>query len=138
MAERQVLVVEDNPDDEFLAVRALRRLGFHNVMVVRDGEEALSCLVGEGSLRGGAGFPPWLVLLDLKLPKVDGISVLQSVRANPRTSGVPVIVVSSSQEERDVLRCNELGILCYITKPVESGKIAAVLRGAGLLAGEPA
>lgn len=138
MTERQVLVIEDNPDDEFLALRALRRLGFHNVMVLRDGEEALSCLGGIGSPQeGGSGTPPWFILLDLKLPKVDGIDVLQSVRENPRTRAVPVIVISSSQEERDVRRCREIGILSYLVKPVESEKVAAVLRSVGLMAGEP-
>ena len=136
--ERRILVVEDNSDDEFLALRALRRLGLHNVLVVRDGEEALSCLVCAGLSSGEAVEPPWLVLLDLKLPKVDGMDVLQAVREQPSTKALPVIVISSSQEERDVRRCRELGVLSYITKPVESEKIADALRCAGLMTGDPA
>lgn len=129
-----ILLVEDNPDDEFLALRALRRQGMNNVVVARDGEEALAYLFGTGSpgSRGG-GLEPAFILLDLKLPKINGIEVLRALRNDQRTERTPVIVISSSREECDLSRCRDLGVLSYLTKPVVGSEIVDILEKARLL-----
>lgn len=121
-----ILMVEDNPDDEFLALRALRRHGMNNVVIAHDGEEALTCLLGSHE-KGTAPLEPALILLDLKLPKIDGIDVLRTLRDDKRTGHIPVIVISSSREECDLSRCRDLGVLGYLTKPVDGGEIVDLL-----------
>ncbi len=134
MDKKLILLVEDNPDDEFLALRALRRQGMDNVVVARDGEEALAYLFGTGSPgNGGAPLEPAFILLDLKLPKINGIEVLRVLRNDERTGRIPVIVISSSREECDLSRCHELGVLSYLTKPVDGGEIVDILEQAQLL-----
>ena len=109
-----VMLVEDNLDDERLVVRAFRKAGIDEFIVARTGEEALT------SLENQAGRPyPSLVLLDLKLPKVNGLEVLRSMRATEETKLVPVGVFTSSDEEGDILQCYELGANSYIRKPVD-------------------
>lgn len=130
----QVLLVEDNPDDEFLALRALRRQGLENVVVAHDGEEALGYLLGVGCPAGEvATIVPAVILLDLKLPKINGIEVLRALRNDKRTESVPVIVLSSSREECDLKCCRELGTLAYLTKPVDGKELVGVLEQARLL-----
>lgn len=129
MEAGQILLVEDNPDDEFLELRALRRQGLEEVVVARDGEQAISLVLDDGAPA------PWLVLLDLKLPKIDGIEVLRAIRNDARTRDIPVIVISSSCEGEEVQRCRELGVTHYFTKPLDGEKLAGVLREAGLLVG---
>lgn len=108
------MLVEDNLDDERLVVRAFRKAGIDEFIVARTGEEALT------SLENQAGHPyPSLVLLDLKLPKVNGLEVLRSMRANEETRLVPVVVFTSSDEEGDILQSYELGANSYIRKPVD-------------------
>jgi two-component system response regulator len=110
-----ILLVEDNPDDEGLALRALKKSGVRNpVIVARDGEEAVQKLPGFTN-----GSTPVLILLDLKLPKLSGIEVLERIRANPNTQLVPVVVLTSSDETVDVLGCYSRGANAYVRKPVD-------------------
>lgn len=138
METMDILLVEDNPDDEFLALRALRRQGMDKVVVARDGQEALTYLLGSGCPeRGGGLLVPAFILLDLKLPKINGIEVLRALRADGRTRGIPVIVISSSREESDLRCCRELDVLCCLTKPVDGKEIVGILDRAGLLGAPP-
>jgi two-component system response regulator len=118
MPERKILLVEDNPDDEELTLRALKKNKLGNeVVVARDGAEALDILFGEGGMA--TDDPPALILLDLKLPKVDGHEVLRRLRADERTHLVPVVILTSSAEERDLLEGYSGGANSYIRKPVD-------------------
>ncbi len=116
-----ILLVEDNPDHEVLALRALTRNGIANeVVVARDGAEALDYLFGTGAYAGrDTATRPQVVLLDLKLPKVDGLEVLRRMRADERTRFLPVVILTSSDEEQDMLQGYQLGANSYIRKPVE-------------------
>jgi two-component system response regulator len=120
-----ILVVDDNPQDLELTLRALRKAGIdQRLLVARDGAEVLA-LVLEGSCR------PHLILLDLKLPKYDGIEVLQRLKANPRTAMIPIVVLTSSKEKRDIIDGYRLGVNSYIVKPVEYERFAAAVREIG-------
>lgn len=121
MMQKTVMLVEDNPDDEALTLRALGKLELvDEIVVARDGQEALDYLFGEGSYSGrDTSELPWLILLDLKLPKVNGLQVLECLRAEPRTRYVPVVVLSSSDEAQDILRSYDLGANSYVRKPVD-------------------
>lgn len=122
MTEKAVLLlVEDNPDDEALAVRALKKNHVLNeVIVVRDGVEALDYLYGTGKYEGrDVAKQPEVVLLDLKLPKVDGLEVLRRIRSDERTKYLPVVVLTSSSEEKDLVESYKLGANSYIRKPVD-------------------
>lgn len=113
--ETTILLVEDNPDDEALALRALHKNNLANgVHISRDGEEALDYLFGDDQRA-----LPQVVLLDLKLPKVDGLEVLRRIRENPRTRLLPVVILTSSREERDLVEGYSLGANSYIQKPVD-------------------
>src|SRR5437868_12295350 len=119
MDEKVILLVEDNPDDEALTLRALRKNNIGNeVVVARDGVEALDYLLGTGAYAGrDAGDLPQVTLLDLKLPKIDGLEVLRRVRADPRTRMLPVVILTSSKEEQDLVTGYSLGANSYIRKP---------------------
>lgn len=121
MKNKQILLVEDNPDDETLTVRALRKSNVANdIVVVRDGVEAVNYLFCEGPFAGSAPRPlPQVVLLDLKLPKLDGLGVLRRIRANPRTKLLPIVILSSSDEEQDRIEGYSLGANSYVRKPVD-------------------
>lgn len=134
MKDRFILLVEDNPDDEELTLISLKKSGVLNkVSVVRDGEEALEFLFAEGAY--GDRDPddlPAVVLLDLKLPKLGGFDVLHKVRANPLTSCIPVVILTSSSEEEDVVASYKLGANSFIRKPVEFDRFADAVRQLGL------
>ena len=119
--DKVILLVEDNPDDEALTLRALRRSHLLNpIEVARDGVEALDFLFARGRHGMRTGEPlPTLVILDLKLPKLDGLGVLKAIRAEPRTRFLPVVILTSSQEERDLISGYELGANSYVRKPVD-------------------
>lgn len=130
----ELLIVEDNPQDLELALRALRHAKLANhVQVARDGAEALDFLFCEGAYADRRdATAPKVVLLDLKLPKVDGLEVLQRLKAHPRTRTIPVVVVTSSKEQRDVVESYQLGVNSYIVKPVNFEQFAAAVRDLGL------
>ena len=124
---KTILLVEDNADDEQLTLRAMRQSDIPNMIrVARDGAEALDKLFGEGQHL------PDLVLLDLKLPKVSGLEVLQKIRADDRTKTLPVVVLTSSDEERDIVESYELGANSYIRKPVDFDQFIDSVRQLGL------
>ena len=122
-----ILLVEDDPDHELLTIRALKRSNIGNdVRVARDGEEAINLLFGENPLK------PQVILLDLKLPKVDGLEVLRRLRENASTRMLPVVVLTSSDEERDLVRSYQLGVNSYIRKPVNFNDFAEATRQLGM------
>ena len=132
MHGRSILLVEDNPDDEALTRRALTKNNIQNeVVLARDGAEALDWLFGTGSHAGHPATPE-LVLLDLKLPKVDGLEVLRRIRSNPSTRLLPVVILTSSREEKDVVNGYGLGANSYIRKPVDFGQFVEAVRQLGL------
>jgi two-component system response regulator len=120
MRDKIILLVEDNPDDELLTLRALRKNNVLNkVVVARDGVEALDYLFGTGGHSGrDTAILPQLILLDLKLPKIDGLEVLKRLRADERTRLLPVVILTSSREEQDMLDGYGLGANSYVRKPV--------------------
>ena len=134
MTNKVILLVEDDPDDEALALRALRRNNIKNeVVVVRDGVEALDYVFGTGAYSSrDATELPQVVLLDLKLPKIDGLEVLRRIRADPRTELLPVVVLTSSKEDRDVVESYARGANSYVRKPVEFNEFSEAVRQLGL------
>lgn len=129
MNEKTILLVEDNPDDEALTLRALKKNNiFNEVTVARDGQEALDYLFGAGAERPA----PAVVLLDLKLPKIDGLEVLRRIRADPRTSLQPIVILTSSKEEQDIVSSYSLGANSYIRKPVDFSQFMEAIRQLGL------
>ncbi len=129
MAEntRLILLVEDDPDHELLTIRALKKSNVANeVRVARDGEEAIELLFGVNAIK------PQVILLDLKLPKVDGLEVLRRIRDSDATRMLPVVVLTSSDEERDVVRSYQIGVNSYIRKPVNFTEFAEATRQLGL------
>jgi CheY-like chemotaxis protein len=129
-----ILLVEDNPDDEELTVRALRRNNIANeIVVARDGVQALDYLFGTGPHAGrDVNLRPQVILLDLKLPKLDGLGVLRRIRADDRTKFVPVVVLTSSNEERDLIDSYGLGANSYVRKPVDFNQFTDAARQLGL------
>jgi CheY-like chemotaxis protein len=129
-----ILLVEDNPKDEELTLRALRKNRIHNdVVVARDGQEALDYLFAAGVYAGrDVERPPAIVLLDLKLPKVDGLEVLRRLRADPRTKLQPVVILTSSAEESDRLAGYSTGANSYVRKPVDFVEFTEAVRQLGL------
>jgi two-component system response regulator len=121
MNNKVILLVEDNPDDEALTVRALKKSNIANeVVVAHDGAEALDYLFGEGAHAGrDVTRMPQVVLLDLNLPKLDGLGVLRRIRADPRTRLLPVVILTSSNEEQDRVNGYGLGANSYVRKPVD-------------------
>ena len=134
MKNKIILLVEDNPDDETLTLRALNKSKILNELVVaRDGAEALDFLFGTGIYAGrDTSIQPQLILLDLKLPKVDGLEVLKRLRADPRTALLPVTVLTTSNEERDIVTSYQLGVNSYVRKPVDFESFIEAVRQLGL------
>lgn len=134
MQKQVILLVEDNPDDEALTLRALKKNNITNaVVVVRDGAEALDYFFGEGKFAGrDTSETPQVTLLDLKLPKVDGLEVLRRLRSDQRTKLAPIVILTSSNEEQDRLKGYGLGANSYVRKPVDFDQFMEAVRQLGL------
>jgi two-component system response regulator len=132
--ELDILLVEDNQDDMDLALHALRRENLANhISIARDGEEALDFLFCRGAfVERSFDYPPKLVLLDLKLPKVDGLEVLRQIKLDPRTKTIPIVIMTSSKEERDMVSGYNLGANSYIQKPVDFDQFRETVKTIGL------
>ncbi|MCL6435306.1 MAG: response regulator [Leptolyngbyaceae cyanobacterium HOT.MB2.61] len=132
--ERSILLVEDNPDDEALAIRALRRSRITNeIVVVHDGVEALDYLFGRGDYAGrNLNNQPAVILLDLKLPRMDGIEVLRELRAHESTRLLPIVILTTSEEEQDVLNSYSLGCNSYVRKPIDFLQFSQAVQQLGM------
>lgn len=129
----EVLFVEDRPEDADLAIRSLRKHNLINkVKLVEDGQEALDYLFKEGPYQGENYMLPKLVLLDLKLPKVNGLEVLERMKSDPNLKKIPVVVLTSSNEDIDIKKAYELGVNSYIVKPVDFQKFADAMQQLGM------
>lgn len=130
----EILLVEDNPRDVELTLRSLKKANLANrIHVARDGEEALDFIFGEGSHAGRkVEDAPRLILLDLKLPKIDGLEVLQRIKSDSRTKLIPTVVLTSSKEQVDVVESYRLGVSSYIVKPVNFERFAAAVQELGM------
>ncbi len=132
-AGKIVLLVEDNRDDELLTIRAFKKNNLRNeIVVARDGVEALEYLFCTGPHAGREPTLPELVLLDLKLPRLDGLEVLRQVRADARTAVLPVVVLTSSKQEEDLMKSYQLGANSYVRKPVEFEAFLEAVKNLGL------
>ena len=132
MTRKVILLVEDNAIDEELMIRALRKARILNdVAVARDGAEAVDYVFSTGKHRGRVGDMPWVVLLDLNLPKLSGLEVLARIRANPRTTELPVVILTSSSERQDVLEGYRAGANSYVVKPVDSTEYCETVKRLG-------
>jgi two-component system response regulator len=134
MPEKIIMLVEDNPDDEALTLRAFKQNNILNeVVVARDGSEALDYLFAEGNHAGrDTGVMPEVILLDLKLPKIDGLEVLKRLRADARTHLLPIVILTSSDEQADIVASYDLGANSYIRKPVDFVQFSQAVRQLGL------
>jgi len=134
MNNKVILLVEDNPDDEALTLRAFKKNQIMNeVIVARDGAEALDYLFATGSYADrDVSVTPSLILLDLKLPKIDGLEVLRRIRADERTKLLPIVVLTSSKEEQDIINGYNLGANSYVRKPVDFNQFSEAVRNLGL------
>ena len=132
--ETEILLVEDNPSDLELALRVFKKHRIANrIEVARDGVEALDFLFGEGAHAArGTVVIPRVILLDLKLPKIGGIEVLRRIKSDPRTRAIPIVVLTSSREEKDLLESYQLGVNSYIVKPVDFDQFSECLRDIGM------
>lgn len=130
----EILLIEDSPEDVEITLRAFQKFDLANkVHVVRDGEEALECLFSTGRYNGlVACSNTRMILLDLKLPKVDGNEVLQRCKSDPRTKNIPVVVLTSSREERDLIDTYDLGVNSYIVKPLDFSQFIEAIRQVSL------
>jgi two-component system, response regulator len=134
MEPKMILLVEDNPDDEALTLRAFKKNNIGNeIIVAHDGVEALEFLFGTGAYEGrDTGELPELILLDLKLPKMDGLEVLRHLRADDRTKLLPIVILTSSKEEQDLVNGYSLGANSYVRKPVDFNQFIEAVRQLGL------
>lgn len=134
MQGTEILLIEDSPEDVEITLRAFEKYHLANrVHVVRDGEEALECLFSAGRYaESSVCSTTRLILLDLKLPKVDGIEILKQCKSDPRTKNIPVVVLTSSKEERDLIDSYQLGVNSYVVKPVDFAQFTEAVRQLGL------
>ena len=129
----EILLIEDNAEDVEIPLRAFQKYQLANkIHVVRDGEEALECLFGTGGYADRTRSHTRLILLDLKLPKVDGLEVLQRCKSDPRTKNIPVVILTSSREDRDLIESYKLGVNSYVVKPVDFSQFTEAIRQLGL------
>jgi len=130
--EVEILLVEDSPLDAELTLRGLRAEKLaNNIVWLKDGQQALDYLFRQGEYANRGSSTPRLVLLDLKMPKVDGIEVLRAIKKHDATKRIPVVIMTSSQEENDIAQSYDLGVNSYVVKPIEFGALAQVARSAG-------
>jgi CheY-like chemotaxis protein len=133
LTQVEILLVEDNHNDAELSMRALKKNNIANNLVwLKDGAEALDFIFCTGSFAERKNVLPKLILLDLKLPKVDGIAVLARLKADSRTQSIPVVMMTSSAEERDIVESYKLGVNSYLVKPVDFGQFVSVVSHAGM------
>ncbi len=134
MTKKTILLVEDNPDDELLTIRALNQNNIGNdITVARDGVEALDYLMATGDYAGrNKNDIPELILLDLKLPKINGLEVLKRLRAEPHTKYIPVVVLTSSSEDKDIIDSYDFGANSYVQKPVDFDEFIGATKQLGL------
>lgn len=134
MNNKTILLVEDNPDDELLTIRALKQNSIGNeIVVARDGVEALDYLMGTGEFEGrNINDVPELILLDLKLPKINGLEVLKRLRSEPHSKYIPVVVLTSSSEEQDIISSYDLGANSFVQKPVNFDEFIQATKQLGL------
>ena len=132
--KKVILLVEDNPDDELLTLRAMRKNNIANeIVVARDGAEALDFIFGTGAYAGRNTVErPQVILLDLNLPKIGGLEVLKKIREDPRTTLYPIVILTSSKEEKDLVESYRLGANSYIRKPVDFNQFSEAIRQLGL------
>jgi len=132
--EVEILLVEDNPEDAEITIRALKKVNLANRLVhVEDGQEALDFLFSQGAFAGRVGAnQPRLILLDIKMPKVDGIEVLRRVKEDATTKTIPVVIMTSSAEEKDILNTYNLGVNSYVVKPVDFNQFLKAVSELGL------
>ena len=132
--EVEILLVEDNQDDLDMTLRALRKANLTNhIQAVRDGAEAVDFIFCQGAFAGRKfESPPKVILLDLKLPKIDGMDVLKRIKSDPRTKMIPVVVLTSSKEQKDVIESYNLGVNSYMVKPVNFEQFAATVKDLGM------
>ena len=132
MQSKTILLVEDNPDDEALTIRAFKKNNITNeVVVAHDGAEALDYLYNRGRFAGHSNGLPVVVLLDLKMPKVDGLEVLRQIRNDEQLKRLPVVMITSSREEQDLIRSYQLGVNAYVVKPVDFHQFVESIRQVG-------
>jgi two-component system response regulator len=132
-SEVEILIVEDNMSDAELTIRALRKNNLTNKLHhVKDGAEALDFIFGQGNYAGRKEKAPKVILLDLKMPKVNGIEVLRALKADAHTKKIPVVVLTSSKEDPDIKECYSLGVNSYVVKPLEFDAFVKVVSGLGL------
>ena len=134
MKEADILLVEDNPDDAEMTIRSLRKVNLaHNLFHVEDGQEALDYLLARGKFAGrDTGLQPKVVLLDIKMPRVDGIEVVRQLKSNELTKSIPIVIMTSSGEEKDMLDSYRLGVNSYVVKPVNFESFAKAVSELGL------
>jgi two-component system response regulator len=134
MKDKTIMLIEDNPHDEHLTLRELNKNNIANeIVVARDGEEALDLLFGKaGAAATAVGNLPEAILLDINLPKIDGLEVLRQIRCNSRTKTLPVVVLTGSSEDRDRIKAFSLGVNGYVRKPVRFGELGDAARDLGL------
>ena len=134
MLNKMIMLLEDNPDDEALTLRALKKNNIRNeVVVAHDGVEALDYLFGSGTFTGrDTRIKPLIILLDLKLPKIDGLEVIRRLRSDERTRFIPVVVLTSSKEEQDLINSYRLGCNSYVRKPIDFVQFVEAVRQLGL------
>ncbi|MGE7368426.1 response regulator [Neorhizobium sp. NPDC001467] len=130
---RPILLVEDNPRDLELTLAALEKCQLANeIVIARDGAEAMDYLLGAGAHAGAEGGNPTVVLLDLKLPKIDGLEVLERIKKDESLRHIPVVMLTSSREEQDLVRSYELGVNAFVVKPVEFSEFFQAIRNLGV------